>query len=340
MFGIVAYGFYFPQFRIHTKDIAKTWGKSADQYLNSLKIQEKAVSNLDEDTATMAVEASMKVFEDREVLKEDVKYVYLGTETPVYAVNPTSTIIADFLGLKDEILSLDNQFACRAATGALVTSYQIAKADPDSYSLVIASDKANSKPNDVLEFSAGSGATSWLIGSKDVALEIIDTLSISTDTPDFWRRTKIDYPSHAGRFTGKPAYFKHITTASNRILEKCGYTPKDFKKAVFHMPNGKFPRQVAKMLGFNKEQISDSLIVEKLGNSYASSALMGLASTIPNLNPGDLLFFCSYGSGAGSDAVIFRATERINDIKLDFQTPLENKDYIDYITYRQYMDSL
>ena len=106
------------------------------------------------------------------------------------------------------------------------------------------------------------------------------------------------------------------------------------------MPNGKFPRQVAKMLGFTQEQIQDSLIVDKLGNSYASSALMGLAATIPTLNPGDQVFFCSYGSGAGSDAFIFKATEKIQEIKLDFQKELNKKEYIDYISYRKYMKSL
>jgi hydroxymethylglutaryl-CoA synthase len=340
MTGIINYGFYFPKFRIKSEEIARTWQKDPLQYKKSLKLEEKAVASIDEDTATMAIESSSLILRQRPDLRTKIKYVYLGTETPVYAVNPTSTIIADFLDLSEEILSLDNQFACRAATGALVTSYQIAKANANNYSLVIASDKSNSKPDDALEFSAGSGSTAWLIGSKDVALEIIDSFSISTDTPDFWRRTKIDYPTHAGRFTGKPSYFKHITLASKRILEKNNLTPKDFQKAVFHMPNGKFPRQVAKVLGFTFKQIQDSLIVEKLGNSYASSALMGLAAIIPTLNPGDKVFFCSYGSGAGSDALIFQATDKINQIKLDFTSKLEQKEYIDYITYRKFMQTL
>lgn len=340
MIGIISYGFYFPKFRIKTEEIAKTWGKDPLQYKKSLKLEEKAIASADEDTATMAIESSLLALAKKQPLKDRIKYVFLGTETPVYAVNPTSTIIADFLDLPEEILSLDNQFACRAATGALATSYQIAKADKENYSLVIGSDKANSKPDDALEFSAGSGSTAWLVGSKDVALEILDSVSISTDTPDFWRRTKIDYPAHGGRFTGKPSYFKHILTASKKILEKNNLQPKDFERAVFHMPNGKFPRQVAKMLGFELNQIKDSLIVEKLGNSYASSALMGLSATIQTLKPGDKVFFCSYGSGAGSDAFIFQATDKILDVQLDFKTKLEDKEYVDYITYRKFMHTL
>jgi len=336
MIGIRTYGFYFPKFRIKTSEIAQNWQKEDQNYPSSLKIYEKAVGGKDEDTATMALEASLQALYNFPLDKKEIKYIFLGTETPVYAVNPTSTIIADFLGLDEELLALDTQFACRAATGALITALKIAKSESTS-SLVIASDKANSKPQNLLEFSAGSGSTAWVVGDKDLLLEVVDTFSISTDTPDFWRRNKIDYPSHAGRFTGKPAYFKHITTASKQILAKNKLSPADFAKAVFHMPNGKFPRQVAKMLGFSLEQIQDSLVVEQLGNSYASSALMGLSASIETLNPRELLFFCSYGSGAGSDAIIFRATDKINQIKAKFQTKLAQKQYVSYSQYRHFM---
>ena len=93
-----------------------------------------------------------------------------------------------------------------------------------------------------------------------------------TDTPDFWRREHMHYPRHAGRFTGEPAYFKHVLGAARGLMEKAGATPKDFTYAVFHQPNGKFPLRAGKALGFTREQIETGRLVPKLGNTYSGSS--------------------------------------------------------------------
>jgi hydroxymethylglutaryl-CoA synthase len=93
------------------------------------------------------------------------------------------------------------------------------------------------------------------MGTKNVIAEIEHTYSYTSDTGDFWRREGRMYPMHGGRFTGEPAYFRHVLNAGKTILEKSGLTAKDFSYAVFHMPNGKFPQKAGKILGFSKEQM-------------------------------------------------------------------------------------
>ena len=179
------------------------------------------------------------------------------------------------------------------------------------------------------------------MGKENLILEILDFESFSSDTPDFWRREGIRYPSHGGRFTGKPSYFYHIEASAKSLFKKTGLASKDFAYGVFHMPNGKFPVQVAKSLGFSHEQIKDSLTVNYLGNSYTASALMGLMAVLEKAKPGDLIFLCSYGSGAGSDSFVLRVTKNLfGKRRKEFTKVIKDKKYISYPTYLKFMEMI
>lgn len=337
MVGIVSYGFYIPRWRIKIAEIARMWGKQPADIEKSLVLSEKAVAGVDEDSLTMAYEASSMAMKDTNVTPSDIKAIFFGTESPPYVVNPASTILGEFLGAGNNYLAYDTQFACKAATGAMISSVGLIKSDMARYALVCASDKATGRPHDALEYTAASGAASFLLGKDDCIAEIIETESFSSDTPDFWRREGIRYPAHGGRFTGKPSYFHHIGGMAQKLLEKSKIKPEDFKYAIFHMPNGRFPTEIARSLGFTKEQIAPSLVVSYLGNSYTASALMGLVSTLEQAHEGDLIFFASYGSGAGSDGFIFKITGSLEKRRRAFKSAVEKKDYIDYATYLKFM---
>ncbi|MBI4973340.1 hydroxymethylglutaryl-CoA synthase [Candidatus Roizmanbacteria bacterium] len=338
MVGIVSYGYYTPSFRIKIADIAGMWGKNATDVSSSLQVKEKAVSSQDEDALTMAYESASQALQGISIDRKKIGGVFFGTESPPYAVNPSSTILAEFLGIEGHYLASDLQFACKAATGAIITASGLIASGRTPYTLVVASDKATAKPHDALEYTASSGSVSLLLGKKNPLLEIVDMESFSSDTPDFWRREGIRYPSHGGRFTGKPSYFHHIMNSSQTILKRCKIKPSQFAHAVFHMPNGKFPRQVASFLGFTLEQIKTSLVIESLGNSYTASSLMGLVAVLEIAKPGEYIFLASYGSGAGSDAFIFRVTKEILNRRKVFQQKINEKKYIDYQTYLRYMN--
>jgi len=340
MVGIVSYGFYIPKYRIKIEDIAKVWGKSPDEIKKSLNVFEKTVSSNDEDSLTMAYEATGHALNKIKIDKGEIKAVFFGSETHPYAVNPASTILAEFLGIEGNYLAYDTEFACKAATGAMISAFGLIKSGFGNSAIVVGSDKAISKSHDALEYTVASGAVSLILGKKNLALEVIDYESFSSDTPDFWRREGIRYPSHGGRFTGKPSYFNHIQKATEIILKKTKLKPKDFKYAVFHMPNGKFPLQIAKVLGFDYQQLEDSFIIPYFGNCYTASALMGLMAVLAKAKENDLIYFCSYGSGAGSDAFIFKATKKLVHIREDFQEKLKNKKYINYPTYLKFMNIL
>jgi len=208
------------------------------------------------------------------------------------------------------------------------------------YGLAVGADTSQGAPGDALEYSAAAGAAAFIFGKENLIATAHETYSYMTDTPDFWRREYQFYPRHAGRFTGEPAYFKHIIGAAKGIMEKAKMKPEDFSYVIFHQPNGKFPQRVGKMLGFKKEQIEPGWLSPTLGNTYSGSSPMGLTSTFDIAKTGDKILMVSYGSGAGSDAFIFEVTKRIEEVRdkapktrwmLD-----NNKAYIDYGTYAKF----
>ena len=175
------------------------------------------------------------------------------------------------------------------------------------------------------------------MGGKNCIAVLDSFTSYSSDTPDFWRRDGIQYPSHAGRFTGEPAYFAHVTGAALRLFEEAQCKPGDIDYCVFHMPNGKFPRDIARRLGFSSEQLAPSLTVDLIGNPYSASSLMGLSAVLDIAKPGQTIFMVSYGSGAGSDAFLWKVTEAITSYRRQKRETVAEqtakKTYTDYVQY-------
>lgn len=342
--GIVSYGSYIPRFRIKTDDIASVWGKDGATIAKGLGIQEKSVPSIDQDTATISVEAARAAIRRCNINPQDIGAIYIGSESHPYAVKPTGTIVGEAIGATPNLMVADYEFACKAGTAGMQSCTAMVKADLIRFGLAIGADTSQAAPGDALEFSASAGGAAFIIGREQVIANINHTCSFTTDTPDFWRRAERKYPSHGGRFTGAPAYFKHITNCAQQIMERAGTKPEDYAFAVFHQPNGKFPVKVAKMLGFSYDQIKQGLIVPFIGNTYSGAALVGLASVLDVAKPGDRIFLTSYGSGAGSDGFDITVTDEILNLKRD-KAPtvmymVNDKEYIDYGKYAKITDLL
>ncbi len=340
MAGIVGYGAYIPRNRIKVEEIAKTWGADAPSYKKGLLLQEKSVPGPDQDTITMSVEATRNALQRAGIDARKIGAIYIGSESHPYAVKPSGTVVAEAINAVPECHNADLEFACKAGTEGMFICLGLVDAGLIEFGLGIGADTSQGAPGDALEYSAAAGAAAFIMGKKDLVAECELTYSYMTDTPDFWRREHQFYPSHGGRFTGEPAYFKHIMGAAEGIMKKAGKKPSDFNYVVFHQPNGKFPLRVGKMLGFEKEQIQTGLLCPELGNTYSGASPLGLTAILDEAKPGDLILMVSYGSGAGSDAFIWRVTDRIQSVQdkapKTWNLLRNNKKYLDYGTYAKF----
>ncbi|MCD6414425.1 MAG: hydroxymethylglutaryl-CoA synthase [Candidatus Diapherotrites archaeon] len=334
-FGIVGYGAYVPRYRIKVEEIAKIWGKNPEDYKKGLLIREKSVPDVDEDAATIAVSASLNAIEMAGINPQELDAIYVGSESHPYAVKPTGTVVAEAIGATPNLTSADYEFACKAGTAAMQTCLGMVKGGMIKYGLAIGADTSQGRPGDALEYTAAAGGAAYIIGSENVMAEIEETCSFTTDTPDFWRRAGQEYPRHGARFTGEPAYFKHVLSATRMLLEKTGTTIDDYDYVVLHQPNGKFPLRAAKTLGVPKEKITPGLLVPEIGNTYSGASILGLAAVLDEAKEGDRILMTSFGSGAGSDSFSIRVIKK-KENKHPVKSYVEKREYLNYGQYAKH----
>jgi hydroxymethylglutaryl-CoA synthase len=338
--GIVGYGAYVPRYRLPGSEVDRMWkGGQAGS-----PIKEKAVPGPDEDTATMSIEAARNALTRSGVNPSAIRAVWVGSESHPYAVKPTSTIVAEAIGAVPATQAADWEFACKAGTEAFQAAIGLVGSGMGDYALVIGMDTAQGRPGDALEYTTGAGGAAFILGPAEEGLATIEgSFSYVTDTPDFFRRPRQHYPQHGSRFTGEPAYFKHVLAAARQLMESLGRRPEDYAGAVFHQPNPKFPERAAKTLGFTPAQTLAGLLCPEVGNTYAGSSMLGLTAILDEAQPGDRLLLVSFGSGAGSDAISLQVTDKIEerrDRAPRTRVYVERRKEIDYGLYVRYRKML
>ena len=230
--GIVGYGAYVPRYRLPAAEVARVWTDGS----GGLPIKEKAVAGLDEDTLTMSIEAARNALARAQIDPQELRAVWVGSESHPYAVKPTSTIVAEAIGATPYVQAADLEFACKAGSEAIVMGIGIVGSGMGRYVLAIGMDTAQGRPGDALEYTAASGGAAFIVGPAEESVAVYEAmLSHVTDTPDFWRRAYAHYPSHGHRFTGEPAYFEHLTSSARAVdgrdghaavgLHLCGLSP-------------------------------------------------------------------------------------------------------------------
>nr|WP_319372722.1 hydroxymethylglutaryl-CoA synthase [uncultured Methanobacterium sp.] len=339
MAGIVGYGVHIPSYRIKVEEIAKVWGDNAQAVSRGLVVNEKSVPAPDEDTATISVEASRNSLKRASIDPQKIGAVYVGSESHPYAVKPTATIVAEAVEASPDLTAADLEFACKAGTAGMQICMGLVDSGTVEYGLAVGADTAQGAPSDALEYTASAGGAAYIIGSKDTAADFEGTYSFTTDTPDFYRREGKPYPRHGGRFTGEPAYFKHVLSGAEGMMEKMGTEASDYDHAVFHQPNGKFYIRAAKKLGFTEEQYKTGLLTPMIGNTYSGATPLGLAAILDIAQPDERIFAVSYGSGAGSDAFSITVNDKIEekrDLAPKVQDMIKNKEYVNYAIYAKF----
>ena len=328
MVGITSIGAYIPMYRLNLEEITKMWR------IKSIS-GNKAVAGYDEDSVTMAVDATLDCLNRSD---RKVNGLYFATTTAPYREKQGAAIIASAVDLNKECHTGDFTNSLRAGSVAMKSAVDAVKSGSAECIIVTASDCRIGAPQGRFEQLLGDGAAALMIGSSHLIANIEGSHSIFNDFTDLWRTERDTFIQSAeGRFIDVVGYLPTMQEAISGLMKKYSLAPGDFSKFVFYASDTREHADLTKRLGFGKAQVQEPLFAH-IGNTGTATAMMMLVAALEEATPGDRILFANYGDGC--DAFILRATEDIVRIhtKPMMKDRLARKTPIDYGRYLNWRD--
>ncbi len=301
--GILAYGAYIPRSRLQRATVvaANSWFNSA---LKSMSKGERAMANWDEDSITMAVEASRDCLGllDRSVVSS---ILFASTSAP-NADRQNAGVIKEALNLSDSTGSLDAGGGQRAGTSALIHALQIAASSGKSI-LCVAADKRKSRPGSDSELVNGDAAAAFLVGNGEPIARFLGEHSVTVDFVDHFRATdsEFDY-GWEGRWVRDEGYHKILAQALNNGLRILDVAPASVDHLIVAVAAGGVPEAIAKKAGINPQAVRSALDAV-VGYSGAAHPALMLAHALETAKPGERIVVASFGQGC--DILAFEVTD-------------------------------
>lgn len=309
MVGITSYGGYIPWYRINRMTIygaIGTWLNPA-----SLLPGEKAVSNWDEDSVSMSVNAAVDCLTGIE--REKVDGLYFATTTSPFTERQAGGIIATALDLRSDIRTADFTGSISGATTALLSACDSVTAGSAKSIVLCSADCRIAKAGGPLEEQYGDGAVALLLGDEGVIASLDGSYSLSYDFMDHYRVTLDKFNRQwEDRWIRDEGYGKFIGEAISGLMKKYSMSPKDFTKVVYPCLYARAHGAIAKQLGFEAEQVQEHMFTA-IGNTGTPYPLMMLVAALEEARAGDKILVASYGNG--SDALIFTVTKEIEKVR-------------------------
>jgi len=198
MVGIDAISYYVPQLYLSIEDLAKLRNIEYAKLNKGLGLHRMAVPDMNEDAASFAANALLRLIRDNNINPKEIGRVYLGTESALDASKPTATYAIEAV---EDALQNDSQerlfsncdvvdmtFACIGAVDALQNCLDWVRANPSRKAVVIASDVSKYELNSTGEYTQGAGAVAVLVTANPSILTIDDQWGIGTKSEgDFFK---------------------------------------------------------------------------------------------------------------------------------------------------------
>src|SRR5882672_10241495 len=281
MVGIVAYGAYVPRLRLNRQAVydANKWFAAG---LRGLAKGERSMANWDEDSITMAVEASRDCLTSHK--PEDVRSLYFASTTHPFKDRQNAGVIGTALSIEQNLLASDG----------------------GGSALVAAADKRMTRVASSNELNYGDGAAALLCGTENVIAKLIGHHSVSMDFVDHFRGDESDFDyGWEERWIRDEGYSKIVPPAIKAALAACKVKGSEISHFIMPSLMPAVPRQMAKVCGIGDGAVRD-LLGATLGDTGCAHALVMLVDALEVAKAGDRIMVVAFGQGV--DILVFEVT--------------------------------
>jgi len=292
--GISGLAAYLPHWRLQRSAIAAVLGSSTGAGA-------RTVASYDEDSVTMAVEASRRATRGG----ERVDAIWFSSTSGPYAEKTTAPILHAALRLDGDVAAADAGPGLRGTSAALRSALR--STEPGV--LIAAGDVRTGPAGSTEEKGGGDAGAAVLVGSSSseaLLAEHVGTASTTQEFLDRWRAPgELRTRAWEERF-GQQRYDELAARAWDAALKDAGLDVEQVSRVAISAPHARAGAPLAKKLGAAGVDVADRL-EGSVGFTGAAHPLVLLADLIEQAAPGQVVALVALADGA--DVFLFRRTD-------------------------------
>lgn len=309
MRGILGHGAYLPYRRLDRSGIAPVAGAGGGAGT-------RTVAGFDEDTTTLAVEASRLVLRAAPPAAMPRSLLF-STVTPAYVDKTNATAIHAALRLPPDVAALDLNGALRSSVGALRLAL-----DGVGPTLVVSADLRTGLPGSADEANGGDAGAALLVGdgASGGAPVLAERIGAGTATEEFVERWRTPGDVRSKQWEDKFGELKYVPlglAAWRDALTAAGLAGGTDERAgddtaidrvAIVSTHARAARSLARRLRVGPDALVDDLS-GTVGMSGAAHPALVLSSMLERAEPGEVMALVTLADGA--DVFVFRATDAV-----------------------------
>lgn len=311
--GILGTGAYLPE-RVLTNEVLEKMVETSSAWImERCGIRERRIAGPEEDTVSMALEASRQALAAAQLEPQQLSYIILSTNTPTHFFPACAIQVQEALGVNGLLAAFDIQAGCTGFNYALYVAERLV-APEGKYALVIASD-TNSRFTDWTDRTTcilfGDGAGAAVVGPSPRGRILSSFIASSLNRKLFcetefnWEVSPFLPPQtttsrHFLQMDG-PEIFKFAVNAVKesirRILEISGIQREEIDYLILHQANNRILEAGARFARVPMEKVFVN--VDRYGNTSAASVPIALHEALEEgrIKAGDKVLLVSFGAG-------------------------------------------